>query len=73
MRLPRNIFRLVFGCHHWNLSRVFTIHQRTYQVCLDCGHEVEYSWALMRAKSSHDADDIYSPLFMRSHTEVPTI
>ena len=29
------------------LSRVFTIKKRTYQVCLECGREFEYSWASM--------------------------
>ena len=34
---------LLFGCHHQNLSRVFTIQGRTYQVCCDCGAEFKYS------------------------------
>ena len=38
---------LLFGCHHHNLSRVFTIHGRTYQVCCDCGAEFKYSLAKM--------------------------
>ena len=29
----------LFGCHHHNLSRVFTIHGRTYRVCCGCGAE----------------------------------
>ena len=33
----------LFGCHHHNLSRVFTIHCRTYRVCYDCGAEFKYS------------------------------
>ena len=33
----------LFGCHHWNLSRVFTIRRRTYRVCCDCGAEFDYS------------------------------
>jgi hypothetical protein len=39
-------FQFAFGCHH-QLSGVFTIQKRTYRVCLECGQEVEYSWALM--------------------------
>ena len=27
----------LLGCHHSNLSRVFTISGRTYRVCCDCG------------------------------------
>jgi len=33
----------LFGCHHSNLSRVFTLHGRTYQVCCSCGAEFDYS------------------------------
>lgn len=33
----------LFGCRHHNLSRVFTIRGRTYQVCCDCGAEFKYS------------------------------
>ena len=38
------IFESLFGCHHQRLSRVFTIRRRTYQVCVECGREFEYSW-----------------------------
>jgi hypothetical protein len=34
---------LLFGCHHGNLSRVFTIGGRTYRVCCDCGAQFRYS------------------------------
>jgi hypothetical protein len=37
----------LFECHHRKLSRVFTINQRTYQVCLDCGRELDYPWERM--------------------------
>ena len=33
----------LFGCHHSNLSRVFTINRRTYRVCCDCGAQFRYS------------------------------
>ena len=33
----------LFGCHHSNLSRVFTIRKRTYRVCCECGAEFDYS------------------------------
>ena len=36
-------FDLLFGCHHGNLSRVFTIGGRTYRVCCDCGAQFRYS------------------------------
>jgi hypothetical protein len=49
MRLSRRIFQFAFGCRHRELSRVFTLERRTYQVCLQCGQQVEYSWDLMRS------------------------
>jgi len=41
------ILDFVFGCHHGHLSRVFTIKDRTYQVCCDCGAKFDYSLASM--------------------------
>lgn len=38
----------VFGCHHGNLSRVFTVGKRSYRVCCDCGAEFRYSLDAMR-------------------------
>jgi hypothetical protein len=35
------MFQFVFGCRHRNLSRVFTIKNRTYKVCFDCGEEFD--------------------------------
>ena len=40
-------FSWLFTCHHHNVSRVFTIKRRTYQVCFDCGAELSYSWDRM--------------------------
>ena len=37
------LLNFIFGCHHSNLSRVFTIRRRTYRVCCDCGAEFDYS------------------------------
>lgn len=48
MKPFRWAFEFAFGCHH-QLSGVFTIQKRTYRVCLECGQEVEYSWALMQS------------------------
>ncbi len=33
----------LFGCHHSNMSRVFTIGGRSYRVCCDCGAQFGYS------------------------------
>jgi hypothetical protein len=46
------VFEFVFECRHRNLGHVFTIKNRTYQVCFECGQEVEYSWELMRSAKS---------------------
>jgi hypothetical protein len=39
-------FQFFFGCRHRHLSRVFTIKQRTYKVCFDCGREFDLPDAL---------------------------
>lgn len=36
-----------FGCRHTHLSRVFTIHGRSYKVCCDCGKDFDYSLRTM--------------------------
>jgi hypothetical protein len=45
--------RFVFGCHHRHLSRVFTIKQRTYRVCFDCGSEFDQRTRLPKTGQSH--------------------
>jgi hypothetical protein len=62
MKLLRWIFQFVFGCHHSQLSRVFTIKERTYQVCVECGQEIEYSWKLMHSTQPSITDNAYVPL-----------
>ena len=37
----------VFGCHHRNLSRVFTIGGQSYRVCCECGAKFDYSLKTM--------------------------
>ena len=54
-------FEILFGCHH-QLSRVFTIQRRTYQVCTDCGKEFGYSWEFMRPARLADATYAYPAL-----------
>ncbi len=41
MNRLRRVIQFVFGCRHHHLSRVFTIKQRTYKVCFDCGREFD--------------------------------
>ncbi len=54
------LLNLLFGCHHPNLSRVFTIRRRTYRVCCDCGAEFDYSIETMAINRSeqHDVEDM---------------
>ena len=40
----------LFGCHHQNLSRVFTLEGQSYRVCCDCGARFEYSLRNMSLK-----------------------
>ncbi len=56
------IFQFSFGCRHRQRSAVFTIKKRTYQVCLKCGQEFGYSWALMHTTRSSMANSPYVPL-----------
>ena len=35
------ILQFAFGCHHNQMSRVFTIRKRTYRVCFECGQEFD--------------------------------
>jgi hypothetical protein len=58
----RWVFQFAFGCHHGQLSRVFTIKERTYQLCVECGREFEYSWELMHAVQSSVTDNACAPL-----------
>jgi hypothetical protein len=52
----------LFGCHHQNLSRVFTIHGRTYRVCCDCGAEFKYSLSKMSMDQRLPRDSMLTSL-----------
>ena len=52
----------LFGCHHQNLSRVFTIHGRTYRVCCDCGAEFKYSLTKMSIERRLSRDPMLTRL-----------
>ena len=41
------ILEFFFGCHHNQLSRVFTLQGETYRVCCDCGAKYAYSLKTM--------------------------
>jgi len=58
-----SVLQFAFGCRHRQRSAVFTIRKRTYQVCLKCGREFDYSWALMhvvRSNVAHRPDALLS-------------
>lgn len=52
MSVLRTVFRffyeILFGCGHSHLTRIFTLQDETYRVCLDCGVHVAYSPVTMR-------------------------
>jgi hypothetical protein len=73
MKRLLRIFQFAFGCHHSQLSRVFTLKKRTYQVCVECGRQFEYSWALMHSLQSSVADNACPPLNTVRPAEVPAI
>ena len=52
-------FDALFGCHHSNLSRAFTIKGRTYKVCTDCGREFDYSLETMSVMDTSSASHVY--------------
>jgi hypothetical protein len=41
MKFLLRLFQFVVGCHHREMSRVFTIKKRTYRVCFACGKEFD--------------------------------
>lgn len=47
MQVFLKTFEFAFGCHHRNLSRVFTIDGRTYRVCCECAAQFDYSFETM--------------------------
>jgi hypothetical protein len=40
--IARSIFNWLFGCRHRELTRVFTLDQQTYRVCLSCGARIPF-------------------------------
>jgi hypothetical protein len=57
-----SVLESAFGCHHRQRRAAFTIKQRTYQVCLNCGREFDYSGALMHSIQSSVTDSPLAPL-----------
>lgn len=38
------VFSWFISCHHRRVSRVMTIQDQTFQVCLSCGERLPYCW-----------------------------
>ena len=50
-----NFFYEIFlGCSHSHQTRIFTVEQETYRVCLDCGKHIPHSPVTMRALTSRE-------------------
>lgn len=47
MAAVMTVVDFLFGCHHFHLSRVFTMGGETYRVCCDCGAKYAYSLETM--------------------------
>jgi hypothetical protein len=47
-------YEIFFGCSHGHLTRIFTVKQETYRVCLDCGKHIPYSPISMRALTARE-------------------
>jgi len=73
MKFLQSIFQFAFGCHHNQLSRVFTIKRRTYRVCFECGQEIEYSWTLMHSLSPNVGANVYRPPISATQVKAPVI
>ncbi len=58
----RETLNFLFGCHHHNLSRVFTIAGRTNRVCCDCGTEFKYSLTTMSVERPIARDSMLTSL-----------
>jgi hypothetical protein len=58
MNVLRAIFRFFYeiflGCSHRHLTRIFTLKDETYRVCLDCGVHLPYSPVNMRPLSARE-------------------
>jgi hypothetical protein len=50
-----SFYEIFLGCRHSRLTRVFTLQEETYKVCLDCGTHVPYSAATLRPLSAREA------------------
>ena len=66
MRILQAIFYffydILLGCRHHRLTRLFTLQQQTYKVCLDCGRHLYYSMDTMRPLRGRDLRRVQAAL-----------
>jgi hypothetical protein len=48
----------LLACPHRSQTRAFTLRQRCYTVCLDCGRELPYSWVQMRTLNDTEHEKV---------------
>ena len=53
--IVRFFYEIVLSCSHSNLTRIFTMQQETYRVCLDCGKHIPHSPLTMRPLTAREA------------------
>jgi hypothetical protein len=68
MDMLSTVYNFVFGCHHNDVTRVFTIKDHSYKVCLDCGQQVEYSLQDMRPKTRSELREAARTALTHPHT-----
>ena len=64
------VFDWFLACHHRRLSRVMTMNDQTFQVCLVCGERLPYSWETLslvrqRARPNGNAVPTYAEMKTR--------
>jgi hypothetical protein len=69
--MKTSLLEHLLGFHRHQFSRVFTIRRRTYQVCVGCGREFEYSWDLMHQAKPAASDNVHGPAIAIEQTEAP--
>jgi hypothetical protein len=65
-----SLLQFILGCRHRHQSRPFTLDERTYKVCLECGSVIHYSLERMsplRTREQNELRTANGPLSMEEH------
>ena len=63
-------FNWLLSCHHRELSRIMTIHDETFQLCLCCGERLPYSWETMsRVRERQHRNATVMPSYADARTQ----